>query len=120
MDIRHTIEIIEKEITITLDEYNKWFVVDKNLMNFSPQYGWRIDQILEHVTLTNHFLLILIRKGKRTAIELSSKKNLGKELENYQFNLDKLHDISKHKSFAWIRPEHMEPKGEAGLSEIQT
>ena len=33
--------------------------------------------------------------------------------------LDKLDEIGLHKSFPWIRPEHMEPKGEISLPQVR-
>ncbi|MGO4376028.1 DinB family protein, partial [Paenibacillus sp. MCAF20] len=31
-----------------------------------------------------------------------------------------LEQIAKHKSFEWIRPEHMEPKGDKSIIEVKT
>ena len=74
---------------------------------------------MEHVTLTNHFLLILIRKGQRKALELSAKKDVNEVLASYELDLHKLDAIAQHQSFEWIRPEHMEPQGNQELHEIQ-
>lgn len=120
MNINQAIDFIDKELSQTLSDYQKWFALDPEMVSFIPQVGWSIGQILEHVTLTNHYLLILIRKGKRKAIELSAKKDLKTILESYQINLQDLDAIAKHKSFNWIRPEHMEPKGDKELGEIRS
>ncbi|MDM5278282.1 DinB family protein [Paenibacillus silvae] len=120
MNIHQTILFIDKELTQTLGDYQGWFDLNAEVLTFKPQVGWSIEQILEHVTLTNHFLLILIRKGKRKAIELSKKKDLNSSLESYQFNLKELEAIAEHKSFDWIRPEHMEPKGDQELGQIKS
>ncbi|MBE9916464.1 DinB family protein [Paenibacillus donghaensis] len=120
MNINQTILFIDEELTQTLNDYQNWFVLKPEVLSFKPQVGWSIEQILEHVTLTNHFLLILIRKGKRKAIELSTKKDLKSVLESYQYNLQALDAIAKHKSFNWIRPEHMEPKGDKELGQIRS
>nr|WP_145402706.1 DinB family protein [Paenibacillus xylanexedens] len=120
MNIDQTILFIDKELTQTWGDYQGWFDLNAEVLAFKPQVGWSIEQILEHVTLTNHFLLIIIRKGKRKAIELSKKKDLNSLLESYQFNLKGLEAIAEHKSFDWIRPEHMEPKGGQELGQIKS
>lgn len=119
MTVKQTIEFINQELTHTLNEYSTWFEIHPNLLKYRPNVGWSIEQILEHVTLTNHFLLILIRKGKRKAKELSMKVDLVQAISNYQYNLGELKEVSERKSFEWIRPEHMEPKGEKSLSEVK-
>ncbi|RKP57949.1 DinB family protein [Cohnella endophytica] len=119
MTLKQTIEFINHELSLTLNEYYVWFDKNPDLIRYRPLVGWSVEQILEHVTLTNHFLLILIRKGKKKAKELSLKADLLQALSNYQYNLGKLKEISEHNSFEWIRPEHMEPKGEKTLDEVK-
>lgn len=74
MNVTQAISFIDQELSQTLSDYQNWFDLKSDVLSFKPQVGWSIEQILEHVTLTNHFLLILIRKGKRKAIELSKRK----------------------------------------------
>ncbi|WP_046213543.1 DinB family protein [Paenibacillus wulumuqiensis] len=120
MEITQTIDRINRELSQTLLEYNTWFNEEIHVLQFKPHTGWSIEQILEHVTLTNHFLLILIRKGTSKAIELSRKTDLEEALKSYTPNLDQLDAIAQHQSFPWIRPEHMEPPGEMPLPEVKT
>lgn len=119
MTVKQTFDFIDSELSGILIDYNNWFNLNGDLIKFKPKTGWNIEQILEHVTLTNHFLLILIRKGKEKAIELSNKVNLNSMLEGYEYNLGELEEISKHNFFEWIRPEHMEPKGKMDLLEVK-
>ena len=92
---------------INLDE---WFAVNDSLLNYRPQNGgWSTTEILEHVSLTNHYLLILIRKGTEKALQKASKLNLASEVSNYEFNWNALQAIGEHGLFEWNRPEHMEP-----------
>lgn len=89
-----------------------WFLLSEKLKHYRPKDGgWTIVEILEHIVLTSHFLLILIDKGADKA--LRNVKNLSLELviEEYDFNLEKINKIGQHKAFEWIRPEHMEPTG---------
>ncbi|ACT00168.1 DinB family protein [Paenibacillus sp. JDR-2] len=118
MSIQSTMERIKRELNQVLNDYEYWFTAPEVLQNYQPREGWSIAQILEHVTLTNHFLLILIRKGKNKALMLAAKSNLEDSLNHYQDNLGELDQIAEHESFKWIRPEHMEPKGEMPLNKV--
>ena len=48
-------------------------------------------------------------------------KNLSLEelRKNFDYDLNKINEIGIHKSFDWIRPEHMEPKGNKSALEIK-
>ncbi|WP_127494962.1 DinB family protein [Paenibacillus glycanilyticus] len=119
MSIQNTMERINSELNQILGEYEYWFAAPEALQMYQPLEGWSIAQILEHVTLTNHFLLILIRKGKNKALMLAAKLNLEDSLNHYQDNLGELDQIAEHKSFKWIRPEHMEPRREMPLDQVR-
>ena len=104
----------------TFSTIDTWFDKDADLRNYRPTNGgWTINEILEHVGLTNHFLIILIDKGTNKALQNIHKLDLQTELENYIFHRDKLTEVGLHKSFTWIRPEHMEPKGNKTLEEVR-
>lgn len=69
MDIKELIVEIRDFLTTTFNDIDLWFDKDIELRKFKPQNGgWTIDQILEHIGLTNHFLLILIGKGTNKAL----------------------------------------------------
>ena len=68
--------------------------------------------------MTSHFLLILIDKGSDKAIRNINNESIEELLKNEEFNLNKIERIGMHKSFDWIRPEHMEPTGEKTELEI--
>lgn len=120
MTVKQTINFIDQELSRILNDYLTWFDLSPELHSYKAKVGWSIEQILEHVTLTNQFLLILIRKGNKKAKELSIKVDLTQAISNYQYNLGELEKIAEHKSFEWIRPEHMEPKGEKTINEVKT
>lgn len=119
MTIKKAIQFIDHELSKTLNEYGSWFEVHPELLSYRPETGWNIEQILEHVTLTNQFLLILIRKGKKKAQDLATRTDLGQTVAAYEYNLGRLEEIANHKSFIWIRPEHMEPMGDKTTFEIK-
>ena len=121
MDIETIIADIRQSLRTTFEEVDAWFDKDAALRSYRPQRGsWTIDEILEHIGLTDHFLLILIEKGTRKALDKIDSADLQSELAGYTFHQDKLTEVGLHQSFEWIRPEHMEPKGERTLAEVRS
>jgi len=120
MDIKELINEIRTFLITTFEDIDLWFDKDEKLRQYKPQNGgWTIDQILEHIGLTNHFLLILIEKGTNKSLANVSKLDLNEVLDRYVFQRDKLTEVGLHKSFNWIRPEHMEPKAEKTPDEVR-
>ena len=120
MEIREIITEIKDFLNTTFNNIDLWFDKGSELRSYKPKSGgWTIDQILEHIGLTNHFLLILIDKGTNKALANTSKLDINEELKSYTFHKDKLTEIGLHKSFNWIRPEHMEPKAEKSLVQVR-
>ena len=118
------IQKIIREIRHTLDtgtrQVDAWFDKPVALRQFRPSnYGWTIDEILEHISLTSHFLLKLIDKGADKALRNVNNLDLAQELTQYVFERDKLDEVGLYQSFKWIRPEHMEPTGTADLAEVR-
>lgn len=113
------ITTIELELTQTFDELFKWFRAGSNLLHYAPGNNrWSIRKILEHISLTNHFLLKSIRKGTVKAIE-RSKKAAPAGLNEYDLDCDRMKVIGQHQSFEWNRPGHMEPRGKRPLTEVE-
>ncbi len=97
-----------------------WFEKPAEVRSYRPaNEGWTIDEVLEHIGLTNHFLLILVDKGAKKALNRLAESDLQHELDNYSFGDAKLEEVALHKSFEWMRPEHMEPTGEKSLAEVR-
>jgi hypothetical protein len=120
MNILGTITHIRNFLTNTFDEIDTWFELPETLRHFRPARGsWTIDEVLEHIGLTNHFLLILIDKGTSKAWNNVHQLDLAAVLADYTFRTDQLTEVGLHQSFEWIRPEHMEPKGEKSLPEVR-
>ncbi|MCC6372530.1 MAG: DinB family protein [Bacteroidia bacterium] len=120
MDIHKQIHEIESFLTTTFKQTEEWFNKSVLLREYKPRNnGWSVNEILEHIALTNHYLLILIEKGTNKALKNNDKFNPEEDLKNYAFQKDKLSEVGLHKSFVWIRPEHMEPKGEKTNAMIQ-
>ncbi|MCF2221405.1 DinB family protein [Chryseobacterium sp. PS-8] len=108
MDIFRFIQDLKTHLKLSFDEVDKWFDKDNKTLNFQPSNGgWTVQQILEHIYLTNFYLLILIEKGSRKAMLNYLHLDLNLEIENYRFNQEKFEKVGKYGSFEWIRPEHM-------------
>ncbi|OQP50798.1 hypothetical protein A4H97_02955 [Niastella yeongjuensis] len=114
------INIIEAELMQTFEELFKWFYIDKELLNYAPNNkGWSIRKILEHISLTNQYLLMLISKGTRKALERSKKEDYAERVVDYDLDWQRMKIIGEHNSFVWNRPGHMEPRGKMRLAAIQ-
>ena len=112
---------INQILVSAFSQLGDWFDAPSPLRAHRPLAGgWSIDEILEHVALTNHYLLILIEKGATKALKNHHNLDLATELSAQQFDRTKLDQIGQHRSFPWVRPEHMEPKGAIPSAEVAT
>lgn len=113
MDLSTYIQTIRDQLIQTHEQLLEWFDKPTEVKQYRPAPDrWTIQEILEHVSLTSHFLLKLIDKGAAKAHRNVKGVALQEELDQFDFDLDKLETIGKHKAFSWIRPDHMEPTGE--------
>lgn len=120
MDIFRLIHDIKMHLKLSFDEVDRWFEKDKEILNHQPANGgWTVQQVLEHIYLTNFYLLILIEKGSKKAMRNYLNLDLNSEIKNYSFDKEKFEEVGEHGTFEWIRPEHMEPKGELNSTEIR-
>ncbi|MCJ8153684.1 DinB family protein [Chryseobacterium sp. SSA4.19] len=121
MNIFRYIKDIKTHLKLSFDEVDRWFGKDKVTLNYLPSNGgWTVHQILEHIYLTNFYLLILIEKGSKKAMRNYLDLDLNLEIENYSFEQERFENVGDYGAFKWIRPEHMEPKGELKLNEIRS
>lgn len=113
---------ISQRLTTAFDKLNDWFAAPALLRCYHPANdGWNIDEILEHVALTNHFLLILIDKGAGKALKNVHGLDLATELATRQSARARLDEISQPGAFTWMRPDHMAPQGlKSGLEVAAT
>lgn len=117
--ITDIIDRIRAEMTSAFSALDSWCNADDSVLNHKPPQGWTVKEILEHITLTNHFLLLIISKGASKALHRAQSRDMAAELNGYVFDWDKLSSIGQHGSFAWVRPEHMEPAGNLSITEIR-
>ncbi|MFT3677545.1 MAG: DinB family protein [Chitinophagaceae bacterium] len=105
MTIHEIIRKIATTISHTFAEVDTWFDKPEDLRQYKPaDGGWSISENLEHIALTSHFLLILIDKGTRKALQQAEKYSLPDLLKDYHFSVGGLDQIGQHMAFEWIRP----------------
>ena len=119
MNLKSYIQAIQIHLIETHRSVIEWFKEDDEVKAYRPNDGgWSISEILEHIALTSHYLLILIDKGSKKALKNINEQSIDELLKSEELNLEKIDRIGMHKSFDWIRPEHMEPTGEKEDQEI--
>ena len=110
-----TIKLVRTSLHEVFGAIYPWFEVNPEARTFKPRDGgWSITEILEHITLTTHFLLIVANNGCAKAV----KRALSQTVEDAESDLERLLVIGKSGSFRWIRPEHMEPTGSTSESQV--
>ena len=120
MNIQSQINVIKNTLTNAFSNIENWIEKDNVLQHYQPINGsWTIGQIIEHIYLTNHFLLIIIDKAFKKALKRANNVDLEQELKDYDFLRTDLEQIGTHLSFTWNRPKHMIPKGNITLTDLQ-
>jgi hypothetical protein len=111
MEIHGLLAELRSFVTDTFAQVDTWFDQPADLRAYPPaDGGWTTDEVLIHIGLTNHYLLILIEKGTAKALTNAQGLDLATELAHYQFPREKLAAIGVLHAFDWVRPTHMEPR----------
>jgi hypothetical protein len=106
------ISVLQKAIDTAFSELDPWFAKDNDVRLYHATHEeWNIHQILEHVSLVNHYLMMIIDKGARKAVRRSDRAAIERELEHYELSNPLLEDIGINNSFKWKCPGHMVPTG---------
>jgi len=120
MTIEHIISTINKELISAFALLDRTFDEDEEFLRFNSG-GWSVTQILEHVTLTNHYLLLLIKKGADKAIKRAETTELNEAMfDQYTLATPAMEEIGMPSSFQWINPDHMNPTGVEPLYHVRT
>ncbi len=121
MPFEHTLINLKRELIRTFAVVDEWFDKAHTLRNYKPaDGGWRVSEVLEHVMLTNHFLLILIEKGTLKALKKS--ENAASNFlvpEDYVLANTTLLQVADPNAFGWQRPEHHQPTGSQPLCKVR-
>lgn len=117
--MRNVIQSVREALLTNFRELDTWFEKDFDLLHFKPDTNqWNIREVLEHISLTNYFLLLIINKSTRRALERKRSANAIILPADYQDKFDKI-DVIGSRSFGWIRPEHLEPSGLQDMRDIR-
>lgn len=120
MTIQNILTNLTRDLIRTFAVVDEWFDRDDALHRHRPASGgWSAGEVLEHIMLTNHHLLLLIEKGQCKALERKETEDWKEQLVNYTLDNPRLLAIGQHKSFVWERPDHHEPTGSRSLVEIR-
>ncbi len=112
-----TTRVVRDALCSIFAQVDGWFDRPEALRRFRPASGgWSVDQVLEHVSLTNRFLLLTLRKWAGIAQHRASR---GDPIPEGESDLSRVEVIGERGSFAWVRPEHMEPTGVPSSSEVR-
>lgn len=111
MDIRALLVAIDDFLVETFAAVDAWFDQPTALLDYEPaDHGWTAAQVLNHIGLTTHYLLILIEKSTAKALLNRQGLQLSQALATYEFPYQQLAVVGVLGSFAWVRPDHMEPR----------
>jgi hypothetical protein len=117
--MRNVIQVVREALLTNFSGLDQWFEKDPGLLDFKPDTDqWSIREILEHITMTNYFLLLIINKATRRALDRKRNGHTVIVSGDYHDKFNQI-DVIGSKSFGWVRPEHMEPTGRKDMSEIK-
>ena len=117
MTHEQTIRTVRDALCSVFAQVDAWFDRDEATRRFKPASGgWSIDQVLEHISLTNHFLMLTLRKCVGVAEQRARR---GDPVPGGESDLGRLLVIGQRGSFGWLRPEHMEPTGLPSPAEVR-
>lgn len=113
-----TVAQVRRTLRDVASDVEPWFDVAEDLQRFRPATGgWTISEVLEHITLTNHFLLLTCEKYRAIALQRAGR---GDRPPDGESDLDRMAVIGERSSFVWKRPEHMVPKGGRPVAHFRT
>ena len=119
MPLNHIIINLKRDLIRTFAVVDEWFDKELAIRSYrSSTASWSINEVLEHIMLSNHYLLILIEKGTKKALKASEDKAILWP-EQYSLSDPALHQIADPDAFAWHRPDHHAPTGSKTMWEIR-
>jgi hypothetical protein len=86
MPIASLLPELSSYLTDTFALVDQWFDQPAAVREYRPaDLGWTTNEVLAHIALTNHYLLVLIQKGTTKALANMQGRDLAAELATYQF-----------------------------------
>lgn len=112
-----TVAAVRQSVTDVFRRVDDCFDWPADVRAFRPESGgWTIDEILEHVSLANHYLMVTWRKAVDTALRRVAE---GESIPGGESDLERLRPIGERGTFRWVRPAHMEPHGATPGNEVR-
>ena len=121
MLLEQTLKNLKRELIRTFAVVDEWFDREHPLRCHHPFPGaWNINEVLEHIMLTNHYLLIIIDNGRTMALRKSQSGLVTNEFpDNYSLESKAMLQVADPDAFPWQRPNHHQPTGRIGLHEVR-
>lgn len=117
--MRHVVQIVKEALVANFQELDRYFEKDRVMLHFKPsREHWNVREVLEHVSLTNYFLLLIINKATRRALDRKQDGIMLHPPEGYHLKFKEI-DVIGSKSFGWINPDFLEPTGGKSFEEIR-
>lgn len=116
MTLIETIQRVREELIATFEHLDTFFDLAPDLRQVQPAKDeWSIDEILEHITLTNHFLMLTLKQSLKKVLRRAQEQ----PLPEGESQLERIKHISDPDAFGWIRPEHMEPTRQVTSDDVR-
>ncbi|MEL6407872.1 MAG: DinB family protein [Chloroflexota bacterium] len=116
MAYQATILRLRKAINTTFNDINTFFALSEAEVVYRPdKETWSIAQILEHISLTSHFLMITLKQSRDKVLRRAKTQ----AIPEGESRLDRIMLISDPDAFAWVHPTHMTPSDTVDLSIIR-
>lgn len=121
MLLEHTLINLKRELIRTFAVVDEWFDREHSVRSFNPFSGaWNVNEVLEHIMLTNHYLLVIIDNGRAKALRKSQGLSLPIALpDDYSLNSEAMLQVAVPDAFPWQRPDHHQPTGRIGTYEVR-
>ncbi len=112
-----TVAAVRQSVLEVFEQVDACFDLPAVERAFRPaSAGWTIDEILEHVLLTNHYLMLTWRKAVTTALRRTAE---GERAPAGESDLERLRAIGERGTFRWEHPDHMTPRGQTSTGEVR-
>jgi len=112
-----TIQHIRFKFATVATDLEAYFDLPDLCLRYHPTVeSWSIDDILEHVTLTSRYLLLVIEKSLGIALKRAQYHMIAAGESDLQI----VEVIGHPDTFPWLRPAHMEPTRTLKRDDIRT
>jgi hypothetical protein len=111
------IEALASRLARSHDELEACFELPQERLTRRPaEDSWSPAEVLEHVSLTSHYLLVLVQK---IAEKVRRRQARGLTPPQSPPHFEHL-DVFASSEYVWDSPEHMQPTGRAAPREVRT